>query len=62
MLAIKKIPNDKTLEWKHKLVSGSAFYTKGTSGSDFCSILAKYPDWTYIDSYDDLLLRVINLN
>lgn len=50
------------MERKHKLVGGSAFYTKGTSGSDFYFILAKYPDWTYIDGYDDSLLRVINLS
>ena len=47
---------------KHKLVGGTTYLVKGTSGSDFYFILAKYPDWTYIDGYDDLFLRVINLN
>lgn len=50
------------MESKHELVGGTTYLGKGTSGSDFCSILAKYPDWTYIDGYDDSLLRVINLN
>ena len=42
---------------KHKLVGGTTYLGKGTYGSDFCSILAKYPDWTYIDGYDDFTLE-----